>query len=591
MLTNQINKHQSFNVPKQNSQGSSLFLNLLPMMLLLWAFLLLRLVNIADFPFFVDETRHIERARIIWSFSDLQTSTTPGKFLLYYWMGAFGMPANAAQWLSRTSVVIFSVLGAAATFALARRLFSWSAGIIALAILSVFPFMLFYERLALTDPMTASLVILTTWWSIVVAQHPTYRRSIGLGLLLSLMLMSKILAAPMLILPVLAMLLVSPFTLQALKLRLYQKPKAVFQLFKQTYLSYLIPIFGTVGLVWGMLLLFYVGRVLFDPDGVSPILETYLYRGLGTNLGLDEQQSNPLSDNMERLVQGMFYMWRPLLLLITAVSLPIVWRYQKTILLFLLTIIIGMWIPLVVVAGRLSTRYLTLVGHVCIVLIAGGIWALSRELRQQTFHKRIPPYAAWLPIIAIGIWITSTGIPFWTTLIDDPTALVLPERDQHEYFRNQTGFAIQEILETVETLPPISSNVELPIVVGMVRNCQYLPYHIATTRQYDLECPQIGHDLPNRPHTDLNALLAQYGSLYVMVEEFDTSSSSPQIIYWCLIEGDAHHIATYQRPFNGVNISLYEVDSMPLVNKVSTCGQKWIKMWMASAYRFASSDN
>jgi hypothetical protein len=88
-------------------------------------------------------------------------------------------------------------------------------------------------------------------------------------------------------------------------------------------------------------------------------------------------------------------------------------------------------------------------------------------------------------------------------------------------------------------------------------------------------------------------MLSQYGSIYVMVEEFERVplTSSQQIIYWCLIEGDPHHITTYQRPFDGVRVSLYEVSSMPLSNKVSTCGQEWINVWMASAYRVASSNN
>jgi hypothetical protein len=590
-MNSQVNQHVNLNASKSTQHGLRLFLGLIPVILLLLCFLMLRLVNIADFPFFVDETRHIGRARIIWSFSDIHVSTTPGKFLLYYWMGAFGIPPNAAQWLSRSSVVIFSMLGAAGTFALARLWFSWASGLLALAILSVFPFMLFYERLALSDPMAASLVMLTAWWSVVVARRPTYRRALGLGLLLSVMMMGKILAAPLLVLPVLAILLVSPYTNHLLKLPWREMPKSAFQLLKETYSSYLILMFAVFMMIWGVLLLFYAIRVLSNPD-VSPIVDNYLYRGLEVNLGLHQQRSNPLLINAERIVQGMFYMWRPLLLIVLAVSIPALWKHQKSITLFLLSTIIGMWVPLVVVAGQLSTRYLTLVGHLCVVLIAGGVWALRRELAGYTaVHKRVPHQVIWLPIIAIGIWIAGAGIPFWRTLIDDPTALALPDRDQHEYFRNQTGYAIQDILETVESLPPISSGVDVPVVIGMVRNCHYLPYHLEATRQYSLECPKIGHDSPDRPHIDLNAMLAQYGSIYVMVEEFDHEVSPQQIIYWCLVEGDAHHITTYQRPFDGVRVSLYEVVSMPLLNKVSTCGPEWIDVWMASAYRVASSNN
>ena len=137
------------NMTKQ-STGFKTFLNILPIIGLLWLFFFLRLHDIADsLLFFVDETRHIERAQIIWSFSDLHTSTTPGKFLLYYWIGAFGLPDHETAWLARTPVALFAVVGAAGTFALARLLFSRFAGLLSIAILAVFPFMLFYERLSL----------------------------------------------------------------------------------------------------------------------------------------------------------------------------------------------------------------------------------------------------------------------------------------------------------------------------------------------------------------------------------------------------------------------------------------------------------
>lgn len=570
-------------------QGLPLFLQLVSVVLLLLCFLLLRLVNVAEFPFFVDETRHIGRARIIWSFSDIHVSTTPGKFFLYYWMGAFGIPANAAQWLSRTSVVIFSMLGAAGTFALARLWFSWGYGLLALAILSVFPFMLFYERLALSDPITASLVILTTWWSVVVALRPTHRRALILGLLLSLMMMGKILAAPLLIVPIIAIVLVGSYSSHILALPWREMPNEVFVVIKDTYRPFLTRVFVVFGAIWGFLIVFYLLRGIIDPDSVRPIVDSYLYRGLEANLGLHQQQSNPLVVNTERIIQGMFYMWKPLLLIVLAISIPALWQQQKQILLFLLSMIIGMWIPLVVVAGQLSTRYLTLVGHLCVVLVVGGVWALQQELKIRAVQQHIPRYVVWLPILTIGIWIAGSGIPFWRTLIDDPTALALPERDQHEYFRNQTGYAIQDILETVEILPPISLEVDVPVVIGMVRNCQYLPYHTESNRHYRLECPKIGHDAPYQPHVDLNMMLTQYEALYVMVEEFDIESDSQQILHWCLIEGKSQLITTYQRPFDGVRVSLYQVTSMPLLDKFSSCGAEWIQLWLASAHRVGSN--
>lgn len=106
---------------------------------------------------------------MVWSFSDIQISTTPSKFLLYYYIGLFDLPNNLPGWLARTPVALFALVGAASTYTFTRMLFSRAAALTAVIILAVFPFMIFHERMSLTDPLTASIVMLALWYSLVLS--------------------------------------------------------------------------------------------------------------------------------------------------------------------------------------------------------------------------------------------------------------------------------------------------------------------------------------------------------------------------------------------------------------------------------------
>ena len=256
-----------------------------------------------------------------------------------------------------------------------------------------------------TDPFTASLVILTAWWSVVTVRYPTYRRGLILGLFISLMLMGKVLAIPALILPFAAIFMLA-------RGNIFDKQRLI-QLIK-TYQPYLLRAGAIVLLIWGIIVGIYVIRLIVEPH-VKPIVDYYLYRGLEYNIGVrdydsiavaDEiQASNALEASLIRFRDGISQMWSPLLVILTFLSLPLLFyrKWRET--LFLGGTIFAMWIPLIVVAGRLSTRYLTLVGHLCVILVAGGIWLVYHELQQ-----RKQKFVAYIPIAAIcyldcWIWI------------------------------------------------------------------------------------------------------------------------------------------------------------------------------------------
>jgi hypothetical protein len=78
---------------------------------------------------------------------------------------------------------------------------------------------------------------------------------------------------------------------------------------------------------------------------------------------------------------------------------------------------------------------------------------------KSRFSTKYPSYRyAFISTAIILIWGIGFGGRFWRTLINDPIHLELPDRDQHEYFRNQTGYALQDVVEDVSELPMISEN-------------------------------------------------------------------------------------------------------------------------------------
>ncbi|NDJ84715.1 MAG: hypothetical protein GYB66_02410 [Chloroflexi bacterium] len=528
--------------------GWQLFVRLLPVIGLFWLFFFLRVHRIENVLYFVDELRHIGRARLVWTFQDIDVSTTPKKILLYYYLGLFDLPFHLPGWLARTAVAIFTLLGAAGMFALARVLFSWRVGLLSLAILSFFPFMFFYDRLALSDPVTASMIAVVAWWSVLTVRRPTAQRGIVLGILMTIMLLAKTLALPLLGLPVLGVIFLSrhrpqwdrPLLPQMLLLwRTYRRPALIAGVI--------------VGVSWVVILGFYKLRQWTSDAPTTPIVNSYLYQSAG-----------PVA-NTERIVYGMWYLWGPLLILLLVAGIVVLSRRRFRPTWYLLAAAIPYWIALVVVAGQLSTRYLTLVGHLWVIMIAAGVVELSRAAAEWAADRSAwSQRVAYLPVAVLVVWVGAFSIPFWLTLLDEPVELSLPPRDEHEYFRNQTGYGLRDAMHDVARLPPISAGIDIPVVVGQVRNCSFLGHHIPAEPPVKVECRYFTykhrHEWPPLEvrMTHLNEMLGRYGAVYVIAEDLEGQA----VIDPAMVAGDFELIKTYERPFDGFPVELYVVRSI-----------------------------
>ncbi len=543
------------NSRSKQTSGLVMFKQLMPVIGLLWVFLFLRIYHIEGIlPYFIDELRHIERGRIVWSFSELEISAHPGKFLLYYWLGLFELPLHQPGWIARTSVALFSVIGAAGTYALAKRLFSVATAYLSLIILISLPFMLFYERLALSDPLAASLAIVMMWWSTIVVKYPTRRNGIILGVWISLMIMAKILAAPLVIMPVLAVLLFNPHHTLDLRKKWWSQIRQLWTVYRPAIVATVI----VVGVVWGFILAVYVSRGILVPEKTTPLVDRYLYEGVRRTTG--ESQDAPAwklwEKNWWRFQEIIWFLWGPILLGLAIIATPLLLKFHWRKYVYLVIAPLIIWGLVVFAAGQLTTRYLTAAGHMMVILLAAGTFTI-RDILATRFNNR---WLNMVPVLLIVIWIGTDSVLFYDKLVTDPTELEMPQRDTWEYFSNQTGYGLQPALLDIAKMPSVSRGETKPLVYGMVRNCQYLESHIPDDMAINIKCGTVHNvwprrDFPNRAesYADIEMMTRQYDEIYLLMEDL---GEPPIIDKWKL---DAHldYVKTYARPYDGIPVNLY----------------------------------
>lgn len=161
---------------------------------------------------YVDEALHIKRAAVVWDFDTNPGRFAHGKLLVYFWLGLFRPEPYVAIPVSRAGMAIFSLISGAAIYAIGRRLSGHAAGALALGIYAVLPLALFYERMAMADPLASGLAALVTWRSLAYARRPRWREGIVLGVLLGLATLAKLTMGLLPLVPALVALLYYPWS-------------------------------------------------------------------------------------------------------------------------------------------------------------------------------------------------------------------------------------------------------------------------------------------------------------------------------------------------------------------------------------------
>ena len=178
--------------------------------LLLAAFAASRLVGLTRLPAFVDENLHISWAMHIAQGERLGQPWSHGRGVQVF-ASALVVPwaGEHALWASRCLTVAFGAVTLLAIYALARRLYDEPTALVAGALYVLCPMTLFYDRLAMADPVMSTFFALSLLASARAAQSGRVRDGLLVGPPAALAVLSKASGVLLLFVPVAAWLALS----------------------------------------------------------------------------------------------------------------------------------------------------------------------------------------------------------------------------------------------------------------------------------------------------------------------------------------------------------------------------------------------
>lgn len=482
---------------------------------LLWVAFLIRAHQIEALPPFNDESLHIRRAEQVWTFQNPDVSFTVGKLLAYYWYGIFHPARLDAIFVTRTVTGLFALMGLAASAGIGRRLFGGSAGMLALLMLAFAPYMIFFDRLALTDPITTAIGMITVWASLRMLDYPRKLwAGMAVGLLCTLTILAKLIGLPFAGIPVLAVAILGSGTLG------------------QRWEAYRRPLLACYLTVAGLLTPFFLRVVYKELTGNRiSVVDTHL---INTQTPLETLQTN-IGQLFEALTVFNHPLFMGLALLMSVAGL---W-FRPRPAVFLLAGLLAVWGFSLATGGALSERYLQLGVPFFFLLVAGGMVRFR---------------LAWG---GVALWIGLFCLPFIVHSWNDPRLNIYPARARWEYFTNfSAGYGLVDAAEVLPQLPP-SDDGRIP-VLGLVGSCHQIRLYLDETGNVDLTCLEfgwMGGELMEQVADTIDQRVAEESNLYLLVEpEFDNTPLE-------MLRVRHEVIATWQRPFDGMRVELWRVDA------------------------------
>lgn len=499
-------------------------------------------------PFFIDEHRHIERAAAIAEFETHPAQNSLGKFLLYVWIAPFHTDPEHALHVSRTAVALFSLLGSAALYATTRRLFSNRAALIALIFYALLPYALFYERMVLADGIAASLGALTAWQSVYLAQKPTMRRAIGVGVLVALASMAKLTMMFVALVPVVAILCLSQWGQGDFTNRIRDLIRH--------YYKFLVVAGGATLFMW------IVPVLIPAAIGATQDIEYVLVdQSLLDESVFSTEDTGKLEETWNKadlmISAPMVGIW------VLAVGIGL-WRTPRQTLYGLAWLLI-IWLPILVLVVRIHTRYL-MPGMFPVAMLLGGGLATLTQLRLN-LPALSPQLQSKLWRGGVGfilaIWAITFAWPFAVNASNDAPALAMPYFDNRDYFQSRLN--AYGLLPALGYLQQNGERVDGHVPVMMVGYlCERLElYEVAPVQ---LTC--LGQELSGPTVTPemWNPLLEQSDPVqltYVIVEQTfgeQTALATPPVELETLAW---ERLVIFRRPKNGLWITVWQVTSQP----------------------------
>jgi len=422
--------------------------------LLLLAFWLTRLTAVGQFPPFIDEAIHIYYSEVAASGSPLAWSEDGRQFTIWLY-ALFQSSAGAPIFTARAVTVLATMLGFAALTGTAGLLAGQLGALFTGLLLLVSPYHLFFERLALADPLSAALAMLGLYFAARLVRRASLKDAALCGFALFLAGGAKVIALPLfVIVPAAALLL--PRRGQSWAQRLRWMAAAL-----------------AVGL--GLTAL-YVGALA--ALGHNPF--TYVFDGgearAGGALEALALMLRRVPDSALRVAEELAgYLGGAGLALL--VGLMLLARQR----LFLLTVLLVSTL-LYLMVGRVETRHV--ITTASLLLLSGGV-ALADLLRRRS---RALSGAALALIAAVGLLV---WLPFAAASARDPQRLPLPPADYAQYITSDgSGLGLEELRGALAARAPRQ-------VIALIANCQALRYLSLGT--VPVTCPPLnpsGADIP-----------------------------------------------------------------------------------------------
>lgn len=490
----------------------------------LWVVWAVRAHAILAMPAFVDESLHIMRAQVVYEFTDEKASFLPAKLLLYYYLGLFTPQDHNALWLTRQALALMSPLAAALSFALTYSLTrSYWKGVFVIWLHGFTPLLIFFDRLAMSDPFVMMFALGLAWASLLFARHPTPKRSIITGLLLGLALLAKLTAVPLVFVPPLAVYLLSPASA------------------RQIYIMYFRPLLMCFSITL-LVMLPFAGYMLYreiDPPEEKPeVVDSWLFTPENRN------RVEQIGFNIETYNESLRLLIGPLtlvFLLAFAASFMSPRFDQK---LYLLLTTGAVWGFILVVSAFPSTRYLVL--GFPFLLIFTAVFLVGYDSSKT--HVKLLNLFAGIGLLAFFVF----ALHFISDIWENPTRLSLSKQDEWEYFSHtSSGYGLRDAASDILALPTIGG--EIPLT-GFVGNCHSLRLYFPEKHPVNLNCPYFKFDESMIPAVMARweQQVAETGEWYFLVEDAG-------IIDFRSMDVTPEYLASYARPHNGIRVWLYRV--------------------------------
>jgi hypothetical protein len=399
-----------------------------------------RLYAIESAPFFIDEGLHV-----VFSEATLEVSPVAyaSKYYLFsiWWWSFFNVPAGDPVWISRAVTVLACTIGLASSIGLGRMIAGvWGALLVGLIYLFS-PYHMFYERLALADPISAAGVVTALYFGYRLTRRSRLIDAFLCGLSAFIAVGAKLSALPYLAIPVAAWLLLRPDRRQQLR-----------------WLT-------TAIVTEGVLMTIYVGVLVLIGSNPFSNASGHVVSddGIGGSLAR-------IPAHLEGVMSDLVYMLGPVGMLVLVAALG--WLLiRRQFYLFLCLLLPAM---LFLFSAMQSARYYA--APMTLLVVAVGV-ALADITRTRA------RWAGPMFVALIGVWAVISWLPFSLTMAQSPDDLLLPPDERHEYLESDaSGTGLDEIVETL--IEEDATN-----VIGIMANCQGLRYEAVP--EFETECPTI----------------------------------------------------------------------------------------------------